>query len=601
MKLEKIGTDIILESAGIGPGGRDPDIAVLSDGRIVVAWSEVLQQPTGEFDDTDGAVFARILDADGAALSDIIQVNDFSPFKQDRAHVVSFGDGSFAVGWTTTQKFGDSPKEADTFIRYFDANGAPFNDFKISFTDDNPVNRQELHEIVSLSGNRLAAILEEPDNDGVTAKFYNAGGDLYATFTRPFEDLAELNNGNIVVAGVIDDSLSTDGNVVRVSMFDEDLFSPKNIEGLVDSLVFDIVGVGESDKSPDHVQLAALAGGGFVVGFLEKTSDTTSNLNMVFLSDYGQIEFDDVLTPISLAFDSTNASFDMISLKGGGVAVALSDADASGTTIGVDMLLFDADGKLLTRLQASDTDVGSQGQPTLTELDNGNVMVVFEDLSGGGDTLPSNTLRLAEFSIDGKAGKFVGTNGDDTLRGVGGNDLILGLDGDDKISGQGGNDKLRGGLGDDELIGGTGRDALRGGEGQDNLKGGGGNDGLGGGEGADRLNGGDGNDIVSGGAGNDRLNGAAGDDLLKGGLGDDTLNGGAGDDVFQFVRSRSGDDTIEGFSASDDSLLIDLRGAKASIVDVSTSGGDTLVEFGTASVRLDGVTLTESDITFLYI
>jgi hypothetical protein len=102
MKFEKIGKDVILESAGVGPGGRDPDITILSDGRIVVAWSEVLQQPTGEFEDTDGAVFARILDKDGVALSDIIQVNDFEAFRQDRAQVVGLNDGSFAVGWTTT-------------------------------------------------------------------------------------------------------------------------------------------------------------------------------------------------------------------------------------------------------------------------------------------------------------------------------------------------------------------------------------------------------------------------------------------------------------------------------------------------------------------
>jgi hypothetical protein len=477
----------------------------------------------------------------------------------------------------------------------------PFNDFKLSFTDDNPLNRQQLHEIVELSENRIAVTLEEPDESGITGRIYTAGGDLYATLTRPVDDITQMVDGNIVTAGVFDDRFGGPGTTVRVAMFDSRLFSPKNIEGIVDSLIFDVEGVSGSVKSSEHLHLAALAGGGFVLGFLEEVDDSSSNLNMVFLSEYGQIEFDDVLTPVSLPFDTQKASFDMIALKGGGVAVALTDSDSGATSTGVDMLFFDADGTLVNSIQASGTDAGIQAKPSLVELDNGNVLLAFEDLSGTGDTLASNTLRLAEFSVAGKQGRFVGSEGDDVLRGAAGNDRISGLGGDDDISGRNGDDRLRGGLGDDKLNGGNGRDALRGNDGSDTLNGGGGNDGLGGGDGRDVLNGGSGDDALSGGAANDRLKGGGGDDILKGGQGNDRLNGGDGEDVFQFVRGRSGDDRITDFDAADDSLMIDLRGAKAGIVEVSTARGDTLVEFGTASVLLEGVTLDESEISFLYL
>ena len=65
------------------------------------------------------------------------------------------------------------------------------------------------------------------------------------------------------------------------------------------------------------------------------------------------------------------------------------------------------------------------------------------------------------------------------------------------------------------------------------LRGGGGNDVLVGGSGNDRLNGGDGNDRLIGGGGDDVISGSVGDDVLIGGGGDDTLRGGPGNDVLK--------------------------------------------------------------------
>jgi hypothetical protein len=64
---------------------------------------------------------------------------------------------------------------------------------------------------------------------------------------------------------------------------------------------------------------------------------------------------------------------------------------------------------------------------------------------------------------------YVGTSGNDTLRGSNGNDVLLGRAGNDKLSGRRGNDVLEGGIGNDRLYGGLGRDILRGGPGNDRL------------------------------------------------------------------------------------------------------------------------------------
>jgi hypothetical protein len=73
---------------------------------------------------------------------------------------------------------------------------------------------------------------------------------------------------------------------------------------------------------------------------------------------------------------------------------------------------------------------------------------------------------------------------------------------------------MRGGGGDDLLIGGAGPDKLIGGDGSDRLIGR---------RGADALFGGTGPDVLLGGFGNDVLRGGPGNDLIRGGAGDDDV------------------------------------------------------------------------------
>jgi len=83
--------------------------------------------------------------------------------------------------------------------------------------------------------------------------------------------------------------------------------------------------------------------------------------------------------------------------------------------------------------------------------------------------------------------------------------------------------------------------------------GGNGNDTLTGNGGNDILTGGNGTDLLLGNAGNDLLYGGNGDDTLRGGLGNDTLTGGNGGDVFVFA-SGEGTDRITDFKLSNDKI-----------------------------------------------
>lgn len=95
-------------------------------------------------------------------------------------------------------------------------------------------------------------------------------------------------------------------------------------------------------------------------------------------------------------------------------------------------------------------------------------------------------------------------------------DVISGLANiDDTISGLGGNDLLMGDSGNDVLDGGRDNDAIYGQAGNDTLYGQ---------SGVDFLSGGDGDDVIAGGSGNDTLEGNAGNDTLTGGPGRDVYN-----------------------------------------------------------------------------
>ncbi|WP_161790468.1 calcium-binding protein, partial [Inquilinus limosus] len=184
---------------------------------------------------------------------------------------------------------------------------------------------------------------------------------------------------------------------------------------------------------------------------------------------------------------------------------------------------------------------------------------------------------------------FTGTNGNDVLPPVGGNnsgaDTMLGLGGNDTLFGGGGNDTLRGGTGSDTLEGEAADDILDGGAGADTIRGGAGRDLVSyfgstaavqvnlatnvhhggdaegdsfldaieivhgsrfadtilGSAGAETLRGQDGNDDLRGQAGDDGLEGGNGDDQLDGGDGSDTLTGGAGADR---LFGGAGTDTV---------------------------------------------------------
>lgn len=186
---------------------------------------------------------------------------------------------------------------------------------------------------------------------------------------------------------------------------------------------------------------------------------------------------------------------------------------------------------------------------------NDDVVKNFGTITGDVFTSHGNDRVVNGGLIDGTVDLF---NGDDVYRSLG-SGLVTGT-----LRGGGGNDLLIGGAGTDQLEGQYGRDILR---------------------------------------------GRGGDDTFWGGNGDDVMTGGRGADVFRFnpLDSTLGNDRITDFTPGTDKLLMirpTVDFAQVMVATSDTAEGaliDTDLAGNGGSVLLEGVTvaeLSESDFIF---
>lgn len=276
---------------------------------------------------------------------------------------------------------------------------------------------------------------------------------------------------------------------------------------------------------------------------------------------------------------------------------------------GHDILMGENGDDILRGNDGNDLLIGGEGNdrldggPGTDEMEGGNGNdtyyvdsasdIVTETATGGNDTvyvtgfdatIQAGIERLVILSGAWDAtGNFVantliGSDDDNVLSGLGGNDTLLGGLGRDFLYGGDGADSLDGEGGSDRVYGGAGADTIIGGAGWDNLWGDAGDDTLDGGNGTDWLFGGDGIDTLSGGTERDILYGQAGNDILRGGDGDDTLHGGndnddlAGDAGNDWLFGGAGADRLEGGIGDDR-----IQGSYGRDVLAGGAGADTFI------------------------
>ena len=401
-------------------------------------------------------------------------------------------------------------------------------------------------------------------------------------------DVAVLADGGIAVTWTRD--LAANGAQVVCNVWNGPL-SPRTPEA--------VVSPGNNGLQSEDSQIAALAGGGFVVAWEERTYEGAGVIIGPDKAYFRRYDADGVaLDAAPVLIDdagSMNRDVQLVGLDDGGFVAAYTDNEF-GTGLDVHAKVFNEDGTLRIDLGRVNTFFAAdQSKPTLGLMSNGYFVVgwlnqgllkvqAFEPegiVAGGqvdqGGMIDANIAGLPDGRLvnvrsstapDGGGDNSIRMNAFDLVRTTIGDATAETLDGDaliDVMDGAGGADSLSGFGAPDTIGGGDGADTVRGGAGDDQIDGGLDKDRLRGDADDDRLTGGDANDRLDGGAGTDTLLGGAANDELVGGQGGDVLRGGAGTDLFLY------DETAESAGKARDRIA-DL--ASGDVVDLSEIDAD---------------------------
>lgn len=229
-----------------------------------------------------------------------------------------------------------------------------------------------------------------------------------------------------------------------------------------------------------------------------------------------------------------------------------------------------ADGAVLRGGQGVDV-VSFQGRV------DGSATGIIVDLGVSGVAQDTGRGLVTLRSIEGAEG----SEGDDSVEGNGGDNLLSGAQGADTVEGLGGDDLIYGDVRVRE-VGEIPFDYNDPGYVQGN----------------DTLRGGGGDDAIYGNGGDDTIEGGNGDDTLEGDAGADRLVGGGGADQFIYVRAAdstgSAFDTVVGFNFNGVDVF-DIPGAVTSTSVISAGSLDAATFDADLSATFDATTLNAGE------
>lgn len=459
MTMTRVGTEFYLGSSAAFKLPTFPDVAALTGGGAAVVFAET--QIFGPDTDADGAIYVNVLDGSGGFSSRATRVNESTVGGQGGSEVHALANGGFVVSWFWDYRHENGNFDRDAFIRIYDSTGTALTgeiDMSPGDASESGAADDELvHDIIAHA-------------DGSFSVFYQdtVYGNGWDTLVQQKFTAAGVKTGDAL--NVVPDILFTP-DVVELTNGDL-IFSGTGPVGYRRDAVSSLQ-IGESHSIYDGpTRVAALKDGGFVWFFTTRPNldEGTEVLRFEIRANDGSLA-----SAHEFAWDEAvggglrQYAYDVMALSNGGFVLTWQEADADG--YGIYARAYNADGTANgDTVRVNDSEVGDALYPQMTELSDGNVMIVWQD----GSTNPFNgvdeTARGMIFSVSAGNGSTVGGDGGDgggdpppppgpnEIDGDDDQNFLEGTSGDDHIRGFGEDDWLEGGLGNDILDGGDGTD-----------------------------------------------------------------------------------------------------------------------------------------------
>ncbi|HEX8448215.1 MAG TPA: calcium-binding protein, partial [Allosphingosinicella sp.] len=354
------------------------------------------------------------------------------------------------------------------------------------------------------------------------------------------------------------------------------------------------------DLSVEYVEIVPLAGGGYVLGWVERIADIegvpVNAVKAQLIDSSGVLSGEPLALAIFGMDDDSGPDVSFSAHPEGGFLVTWPFPDLATANFETGQVDYSLNGQLFDSLGQPVgpvfRPVGLESAGSSAILADGTIVATWTGSDSSGSGVYARTFQPANEPV-------AATDGDDEIYGDDGANTLDGGEGDDRIFGLGGDDNLAGGPGGDLLDGGTGADAMAGGtgndsyfvddpgdvvteaanEGKDEIRTGLAAFSLAGLPEVEYLTGlsdlgqsltGNGADnIVNAGNGNDYV-------FLQSG-GKDYVLGNQGNDVFLFGASMTSEDQVDGGDGIDQIVLQgNYTGATALYLDYNVSGIENL-------------------------
>ena len=154
----------------------EPSLAVLKNGNAVLSWTDYLE------DGSVKGVSARVIGANGQAVTDAFRLNDFTPGNQHKSRLAALPGGGFAAVWVSDQQ--QDAKSLDIVVRLFSATGQPLGGEVVANAPGISANPS-----VALSGDSLVVAWEQLNLEQKTHR-WDIGTRSFDLALKPFHQNA---------------------------------------------------------------------------------------------------------------------------------------------------------------------------------------------------------------------------------------------------------------------------------------------------------------------------------------------------------------------------------------------------------------------------